>query len=105
MTVTNRNTFNRPDTLFGICEALGQDFGVNPLWIRLAFVPAIFFAPVAALFAYIGLGVIVLASRLVFPTKIAPVDAPVADAVSAPVVTEGAAAPGAFEDARLPLAA
>jgi phage shock protein C len=104
MTDSNRNTFNRPDTMFGICEALGQDFGVNPLWIRLAFVPAIFFAPFAALAAYVGLGVVVLASRLIFPAKGAVVDAPVIETV-APVVTSVPAAPRAFEEDRLPLAA
>lgn len=69
MADTNRNTFMRPDTLFGICEAIGQDFGFNPLWLRLAIVPAIFFAPVATMIAYLSVGLLVLASRLIFPAK------------------------------------
>jgi phage shock protein C len=68
-TAPNRNTFNRPDTFFGVCEAIGQDFGFNPLWLRLAFVPPVFFAPQYALVAYIALGLVVLASRLIFPAK------------------------------------
>jgi phage shock protein C len=80
MADTNRIAFNRPDTFFGVCEAIGQDFGFNPLWIRLAFVPPVFFQPAYALAAYVALGLVVLASRLLFPAK------PVADAITAPVV-------------------
>src|SRR3546814_1952448 len=29
------NLFRRKDTFFGICEAVGRDFGFNPLWLRL----------------------------------------------------------------------
>jgi len=32
------NLFRRRDTFFGICEAVGQDFGFNPLYLRLAFI-------------------------------------------------------------------
>src|SRR3546814_1112596 len=32
------NLFRRRDTFFGICEAVGQDFGFNPLWLRLDFI-------------------------------------------------------------------
>ena len=92
MADTNRNTFDRPDTFFGICEAMAQDFGFNPLWLWLAFVPAIFFFPFQAPFAYLGLGVIVWASRTLFPAPATSSDA-VADA---PVsVAEVAAMPAA----------
>lgn len=99
----NRNTFNRPDTFFGVCEAIGQDFGFNPLWLRLAFVPPVFFAPQYAFIAYFALGLVVLASRLLFPAKVAS-----AATTAAPVLS--AAAPAAetrFDnsDERLPIAA
>ena len=61
------NLFRRRDTFFGICEAVGQDFGFNPLWLRLALIAPLFFFPVQTFAAYFGLGVIVLASRLLFP--------------------------------------
>ena len=32
-----RNPFTREDTLFGVCEALGEDFRFNPLLLRVAF--------------------------------------------------------------------
>ncbi|NIJ38439.1 phage shock protein PspC (stress-responsive transcriptional regulator) [Sphingopyxis panaciterrae] len=64
------NLFRRRDTFFGICEAVGQDFGFNPLWLRLAFVAPLFFFPVQTFMGYFALGIAVLASRLFFPTKI-----------------------------------
>jgi phage shock protein PspC (stress-responsive transcriptional regulator) len=49
----------RNDTILGVCEAIGRDFGFNPLWLRLAFIAPLFFAPTATIAAYLGLGVIV----------------------------------------------
>ncbi|MBJ7501720.1 MAG: PspC domain-containing protein [Sphingopyxis sp.] len=63
------NLFRRRDTFFGICEAVGQDFGFNPLYLRLALIAPLFFFPVQTFAAYFGLGLIVLASRLLFPAK------------------------------------
>ena len=59
--------FNRSDTMLGVCEGLGEDFGIDPLWLRLAFALMIFWSPVIALSLYLGLGVAVLVSRLAFP--------------------------------------
>ena len=70
------NLFRRRDTFFGICEAVGQDFGFNPLYLRLAFIAPLFFFPVQTFAAYFALGFIVLASRLLFPSKAAAVEAP-----------------------------
>ena len=45
-TMTNQTPLPlRNDTILGVCEAIGQDFGFNPLWLRLAFIAPIFFAP------------------------------------------------------------
>ena len=64
MTMTNQTPLPlRHDTILGVCEAVGQDFGFNPLWLRLAFIAPIFVAPVAAVSAYLGLGVLVAATR------------------------------------------
>lgn len=75
------NLFQRRDTFFGICEAVGQDFGFNPLWLRLAFVAPLFFFPVQTFAGYFGLGVVVLASRLLFPAKTASSAQPALSAV------------------------
>ena len=54
----------RSDTIFGVCEAIGQDFGFNPNYLRLAFIAPLFVAPYASVAAYLGLGVVVAATRL-----------------------------------------
>ena len=60
----------RNDTLLGVCEALGQDFGINPTWFRLAFIAPLFFAPMWTVAAYFGIGLIVAASRKLFPNRV-----------------------------------
>ncbi|KTE07088.1 PspC domain-containing protein [Sphingopyxis sp. H115] len=77
------NLFRRRDTFFGICEAVGQDFGFNPLWLRLAFIAPLFFFPVQTFMAYFALGLVVLASRLIFPAKSAAPAQPALNAVEA----------------------
>ena len=77
------NLFRRRDTFFGICEAVGQDFGFNPLWLRLAFVAPLFFFPAQTFIGYFALGLVVLASRLIFPAKAAAQPASVIE-VAAP---------------------
>ncbi|VXD03002.1 PspC domain-containing protein [Sphingomonas sp. 8AM] len=57
------------DNLFGVCAALGEDFGFNPLWLRLGFAMALLFSLEKVLIAYVALGVLVLASRLLFPNR------------------------------------
>lgn len=80
------NVFRRRDTFFGICEATGQDFGFNPLWLRLALVAPLFFFPVETFAAYFGLGAIILIARLRYPAAAAN--------VAALTAIEGDAAPG-----------
>ncbi len=55
------------DNLFGICAAIGADFGFDPLWLRLAFGLGLLVNLEAVVGAYLVLGVIVLASRLLAP--------------------------------------
>lgn len=92
------NLFRRRDTFFGVCEAVGQDFGFNPLWLRLAFVAPLFFFPVQTFAGYFALGGVVLASRLLFP-------ATAATAVQPQLTTVEAAAPHAAKAEDLALAA
>ncbi len=63
------NLFLRGDTLLGVCEALGQDFGINPTWFRVAFCVPIFWNPVIVISAYLGIGLLVAASRFAFPDR------------------------------------
>lgn len=59
--------FRRDDTFLGVCQAIGEDFGFNPVWLRILFAAPLMFVPVAAISAYLGLGAIVLLSRLLAP--------------------------------------
>ncbi len=69
-TMTNQTPLPlRHDTILGVCEAIGQDFGFNPMWLRLAFIAPVFIAPTAAIAAYLALGAVVAATHHFFPNK------------------------------------
>ena len=61
------NLFTRDDTFFGVCQAIGEDLGFSPNFLRIAFAVGVFFNPVGAIAAYALLGMVVLATRLLFP--------------------------------------
>ncbi|SEM70084.1 phage shock protein C (PspC) family protein [Sphingomonas gellani] len=63
------NPFMRADTLFGTCQAIGEDFGINPLFLRLAFAVGVFWSAGWAFAVYAGLSFVVLASHLLFPMR------------------------------------
>lgn len=69
MSVSATNAFHRSDTLLGVCEAIGQDFGINPFILRLAFAGLLFWNLWAATAIYLALGTAVLLSRLIFPSR------------------------------------
>jgi phage shock protein C len=97
MTAKTTNPFMRDDTIFGVCQAIGDDFGFNPMWLRIPLAVPVVFAPWYSLIAYAALGVAVLASRVLFPDR---------KRASAKVVTLTAApapqAPAATVDQREP---
>jgi len=59
----------RSHTIFGVCEAIGEDFGFNPILLRVPFAASVLWSPLWAVAAYLALGVLVLASRLLFPNR------------------------------------
>jgi phage shock protein PspC (stress-responsive transcriptional regulator) len=61
------NLLLRNDTMLGVCQGLGEDFGFNPIWLRMAFGATLLINPVVVVGTYLGLGVLVATSRLVFP--------------------------------------
>lgn len=63
----------RNQTILGVCEGLGEDSGISPTLLRIVFCGAIFWSPPAAVGAYLGLGLIVLAARLIFPAPRRPI--------------------------------
>ena len=64
----------REDTLLGACFALAEDFGINPLYLRVAFALGLFFSPAGAIAAYAATFVVVTVSRLAAPDPL-PVEA------------------------------
>jgi phage shock protein PspC (stress-responsive transcriptional regulator) len=71
----------RSHTILGVCEAIGEDFHFNPVFLRVVLAAGVLWSPLIAIGTYFGLGAVVLLSRLLYPTtKLA---APVADVASA----------------------
>ena len=63
----------RSHTILGVCEALGEDFGFNPVFLRVPLAASVIISPLWAIGAYLALGAIVLLSRILFPNaKAAP---------------------------------
>ena len=91
------NLFTRDDTFFGICEGLGQDTGIPANLIRIALAGLCFFYPLPTIAAYLGLGLVVFATRFFFP------DVHAYDVVDEPAAKIDAAK--ATDSADLPLAA
>ena len=59
----------RGDTLLGVCEAVGEDLGFNPTWLRLAFAVLLMWNPEVVVACYLGLGVVVALTRWFFPVR------------------------------------
>ena len=65
----------RSHTILGVCEAIGEDFGFNPVFLRIPFAASGIYSPTMAIAVYLALGAFVLGSRLLFPrTKPAAVE-------------------------------
>ena len=63
------NLMLRNDTILGVCEAIGQDFGFNPNWLRIAFCAPIYWNPALVVGVYLGLGVLVAVTRFAAPDR------------------------------------
>lgn len=57
----------RSHTIFGVCEAIGEDFGFNPVFLRIPLAAMVVVNPLWAIGAYFALGAVVFLSRLLFP--------------------------------------
>jgi phage shock protein PspC (stress-responsive transcriptional regulator) len=62
----------RSHTILGVCEAIGEDFGFNPTFLRIPFAASVLYSPIWAIGTYLALGMVVLASRLIFPKPKSP---------------------------------
>lgn len=70
----------RGDTFLGVFEAIGQDLGINPNWLRIPFAALILWNPAVIIGLYLALGVVIAASRWLFPLKSTANDLPQAEA-------------------------
>ena len=70
-----QNLFLRHDTIFGVCQGLGEDFGFNPTYLRLAFAGLFYFSPLWVVGTYLALGIAVALSRWLAPAQL-PAAAP-----------------------------
>ena len=68
-----------PDTLFGVCQTIGNELGFNPFYLRVALLGLLFFSPVAVVASYVALGGAVTLSTWLLPK-------PVAEAAAVPSV-------------------
>ena len=59
----------RDHTILGVCEGIGEDFGFNPLYLRILFAASLMWKPLEGLGAYLLVGAIVLLSRLLAPSR------------------------------------
>lgn len=85
----------RNDTILGVCEGLGQDFGFHPNWLRVVFALAFYVSPIAVIATYFVLGALVAGSRFIYPDRGA------AAPIAVPAPTDDADA----EQVQIPLAA
>ena len=67
MESAHTSVLTRDDTFFGVCEALGEDFGIHPNLLRLGFALTLFFSPLAAFAGYAAAGLVVAATRWLVP--------------------------------------
>jgi len=69
MSNASTNLVLRNDTILGVCEAIGQDFGFHANWLRVALASSFYFAPYAVIGLYLGLGVVVALTRWFAPDQ------------------------------------
>lgn len=86
MQQVQENVFTRDDTFFGVCEAIGQDFGFNPNWLRAGFGAALIWSPVASIAVYVAVGALIAVSRLLVREPRAARTVAIAPAAAAPAM-------------------
>jgi phage shock protein PspC (stress-responsive transcriptional regulator) len=80
----------RSDTMLGVCEALGQDFGFNANYLRIALASLVLWDLYAAIGIYLGLGVVVAVSRWIAPAPLPATEPKLAADPESPAVSANA---------------
>ena len=65
------NLFTRSDTIFGVCEGLGEDLRIPANLLRLGLAFLLFLNPPAAIGTYVGAGLLVALTRWLYPVPAA----------------------------------
>ena len=80
----------RDDTILGVCEARGEDFGFNPLLLRVPLSAGLLWNPLAIIGGYLAVGLVIAVARFLFPSApaAAPAEREVVDPAAAPAVAE-----------------
>ena len=84
----------RDHTILGVCEALGEDFGFNPLFLRVPLATMVLWNFVAAIGIYLALGVAVALSRWIYPAARPAAVPQLADAHAVPLAANQANSEG-----------
>lgn len=81
MTASTANLFTRDDTLLGICQGLGEEFGFRPNYLRIVLAASLLWNPAVMIGCYLAMGVVLMLTRWLMPVrKTAAAAAPVAAA-------------------------
>ena len=67
MQTAQPSVFARDHTILGVCEALGEDLGFNPVLLRVPLAVSLLLSPLAVVVTYAGLAMLVAFTRLVAP--------------------------------------
>lgn len=83
----------RNDTILGVCEAIGQDFGFHPNFLRIALSLGLFVNALGVAVLYLGLGLVVAVTRWLYPARRAAAAEAAAAPEAKPVPSEAQALP------------
>ena len=64
------NLFLRHDTIFGVCQGLGEEFGFNANFLRVPFAAGILWNPLVVFGTYLALGAALAFARWMYPKPI-----------------------------------
>ena len=70
MSSVRKSLFTRDDTMFGVCEGLGEDLGINANLLRVGLALSLFWNPFATAAIYAGAGVLVFVTRWLVPDPV-----------------------------------
>lgn len=77
-TALKTSYFNRPDTMLGVCQAIGDDLGINANWLRIALAVSMFFFPWQTVLGYLAVGALNLVLRRIWPDEVASTESEIA---------------------------